>query len=248
MKAFSNMVFHKNPKHVNSIFLSMTPIEQPPRNSPSPSANSSPPMRSPNRKGFDFRHFWHSLVEKIWIVALCVLGGLVIALVYLARTPKLYQGHVVLEVDVQDPSPIRSEDPPMRSAMFLASQDALRTIEQNITNRSLISRVVRAEGLADDGGRALLGSWRPVENRRSKKSRRNRACPRRKLVAVPSAKISLTGQMIFTPLEDALGGALSHMVKPVIRRGTRLIDVYVTNRDPALAQRLADAVGREYIR
>ncbi len=38
------------------------------------------------------------------------------------------------------------------------------------------------------------------------------------------------------------------MVKPVIRRGTRLIDLYVTNRDPVMAQRLAEAVGREYIR
>src|SRR5438876_5938237 len=38
------------------------------------------------------------------------------------------------------------------------------------------------------------------------------------------------------------------MVTPVIRKGTRLIDLYVTNRDPAMAQRLAEAVGREYIR
>ena len=38
------------------------------------------------------------------------------------------------------------------------------------------------------------------------------------------------------------------MVKPVIRRGTRLIDLYVMNRDPVMAQRLADAIGREYIR
>ena len=49
-------------------------------------------------------------------------------------------------------------------------------------------------------------------------------------------------------MEDALGGALSRMIKPVIRRGTRLIDVYVSNRDPAMAQRLAEAIGREYIR
>jgi uncharacterized protein involved in exopolysaccharide biosynthesis len=38
------------------------------------------------------------------------------------------------------------------------------------------------------------------------------------------------------------------MVTPAIRRGTRLIDLYVTNRDPVMAQRLADAIGREYIR
>src|ERR1700716_3388875 len=77
---------------------------------------------TPERRGFDFLHFWHSLVEKSWIVALCVIAGFLCALVYLARTPKLYQGHVVLEVDVQDPTPIRSEDPTMRlRAMFLAS-------------------------------------------------------------------------------------------------------------------------------
>ena len=38
------------------------------------------------------------------------------------------------------------------------------------------------------------------------------------------------------------------MVKANIRRGTRLIDLFVTNRDPVMAQRLAEAVGREYIR
>src|SRR5438270_4529402 len=110
------------------------------------------------RRGFDFRHFWHSLVERLWIVVLCVLAGFFLSLGYLAKTPKLYQGHIVLEVDVQDPTPIRSEDPTMRMrSMFLASQEALRTIEQNLTNRGLLARVVRSENLADDGGRALLG-------------------------------------------------------------------------------------------
>src|SRR2546430_7878681 len=54
--------------------------------------------------------------------------------------------------------------------------------------------------------------------------------------------------MTFTPMEEALAGALSGMVKGTIRRGTRLIDLWVTNRDPVMAQRLVTAVGREYIR
>src|SRR5437762_12866170 len=54
--------------------------------------------------------------------------------------------------------------------------------------------------------------------------------------------------MTFTPMENALAGALSGMVKATIRRGTRLIDLFVTNGDPVMAQRLAEAVGREYIR
>src|SRR5216117_4349447 len=107
---------------------------------------------------FDFRRFWHSFVERIWIVAICVLGGLFLALGYLARTPKLYQGHTVLEVEFQEPSFLPTDDSTTRMrSMFLASQEALRTIEQNLTNQTLLSRVVRAEGLAADGGRALLG-------------------------------------------------------------------------------------------
>jgi hypothetical protein len=41
---------------------------------------------------------------------------------------------------------------------------------------------------------------------------------------------------------------MAGMVRPAIRRGTRLIDLYVTHPDPVMAQRLAEAVGREYIR
>ena len=195
------------------------------------------------RRGFNFLHFWHSLLEKLWIVGLCMLAGLFLAIGYLARTPKLYQGHIVLEVDVQDPTPIRSEDSSIRMrTMFLASQEAMRTIEQNLINRSLLARVVRAEGLAEDGGRALLG--RSATAGGGKESPKTAPPPQ----AATSVAPAILPRVSFTPLEEGLAGALSGMIKPVIRRGTRLIDVYVTNRDPAIAQRLAEAVGREYIR
>ena len=193
---------------------------------------------SGERRGFDFRHFWHSLLEKLWVVALCVLAGLFLGLGYLARTPKLYQGHTVLEVDVQESSPVTTEDSSarMRSA-FLSSQEAMRTIEQNLVNRTLLARVIRAEGLADDGGRALVGTTADKDAAK--------VTPRPAASATPTAgRLETT----YTPLEEALAGALSRMVKPVIRRGTRLIDLFVTNRDPVLAQRLTEAVGREYIR
>src|SRR3979411_2066648 len=84
------------------------------------------------RPGFDFRHFWHSLIERLWVVVICILAGLFLALGYLARTPKLYQGHIVLEVEVAEPSFVNAEDSPMRSrSMFLASLEALRPIKQN---------------------------------------------------------------------------------------------------------------------
>src|SRR5262245_45110780 len=117
---------------------------------------------------FDFRRFWHSFVERIWIVAICVLAGLFLALGYLARTPKLYQGHAVLEVEFQEPSFLPTDDSTTRMrSMFLASQEALRTIEQNLTNQTLLSRVVRSEGLAADGGRALLGQTVEIDKKSS---------------------------------------------------------------------------------
>jgi polysaccharide biosynthesis transport protein len=208
-----------------------------------PSANSetAPPDAVEQRRGFDLRQLWHCFLERIWIVTLCVIAGLFLALGYLARTPKLYQGHTVLEVDFQEPTVVNADGSSSRGhSPFLASLEALRTIEQNLTNRSLLARVVRAEDLARDGGRALLGMPGAASNEKR-----------------PAATASTEGQSAesqfasapaFTPLEEALGGALSNMVRPVIRKGTRLIDLYVFNRDPAMAQRLAEAVGREYIR
>ncbi len=195
------------------------------------------------KSGFDFRRFWHSFVERIWIVALCVLAGFFVALGYLARTPKLYQGHTVLEVEFQDPTLVTTENSAARMrSMFLASQEALRTIEQNLTNQTLLARVVRSEGLAQDDGRALFGGENAANS--SKPGVTPGAGP-----SPDGGKTQSAGDVrTFTPLEEALGRAIAGMVRPVIRRGTRLIDLYVANRDPVMAQRLADAIGREYIR
>lgn len=199
-------------------------------------------MTDVQRGGFNFRRFWHSLLERIWIVAICVAVGFFIALGYLARTPKTYQAHAVLEVDFQQPSFVSGEDTPMRMrSLFLASQEALRTIEQNLTNREMLARVIRAEGLAEDNGAALLGTSLNASN-----TKKDSAPP--KAATGSRDQPNVVAGMTFTPMEEALAGALSGMVKAAIRRGTRLIDVYVTNRDPLMSERLAEAVGREYIR
>src|SRR4029077_2406826 len=92
------------------------------------------------------------------------------------------------------------------------------------------------------GGAALLGTSLSRDD--STKS----SAPTQKSTGTSRAQPSLVAGMTFTPMEEALAGALSGMVKASIRRGTRLIDLYVTNRDPVMAQRLSEAVGREYIR
>src|SRR3954466_7650115 len=157
-----------------------------------------------SERGFNLRAFWHSFLERIWIVAICVVAGLFVALGYLQRTPKTYQSHAVLEVDFQEPSIVAGEDTSMRMrSMFLASQEALRTIEQNMTNRQMLARVIRSEGLADDGGMALLGT--SIKTDAGKKSSPASA-PK---PATSKAQPELVQGMTFTPMEEALAGALA---------------------------------------
>jgi succinoglycan biosynthesis transport protein ExoP len=199
---------------------------------------------SGKRHGFDLRHFWHAVIERVWVVALCVVAGLFLGLGYLVYTPKLYQGHIILEVQVAEPMLVQSE----RSSAgpgsnFLQSNDAMQTIEQNLINRTLLARVIRAEGLANDGGRAFLG---PMAKRLfAGASSLGSAQP---TAASSPVSASGPGQASYTRLEEALATRLGKMTNPQTRRGTRLIDVYVLNYDPVIAQRLAEAVGREYIR
>src|SRR5438132_8784975 len=102
-------------------------------------------------RGFDFRHFWHTLVEKLWVVALCVVAGLFLGLGYIASTPKLYRGHILLQVEPQEPTMFEDSATRARDA-FWSNLEAMRAIEQTLFTRSLLARVIRAEGLANDGG------------------------------------------------------------------------------------------------
>src|SRR5438128_7887854 len=155
------------------------------------------PQHAEGLQRFDFRRFFHSLIERIWIVAICVLAGFFLALGYLGRTPKLYMGHSVLEVEFQEPTVIATDDPTARMrSMFLASQEALRTIEQNLTNQTLLSRVVRAEGLAENGGRALLGQS-VVKDKASSQTQRADPSP------AGNKTQNAGGVTTFTPLEEA---------------------------------------------
>lgn len=202
--------------------------------------------------GFDFRHFYHQLLEKLWVVVLCTLAGLFLALGYLARTTPLYQSRVTLQVDLQDPDVVPvagARSGSLGGTLGLASLEALRTIEQNLRNRALLVRVIRAENLAADGGKTLFGvsltENAPVGNSAAPASAPTAASPN--TGGVGSSDYSGTAAPP-TALEDALAGGLSQMVTATVRRGTRLIDVFVTHRDPALARRLADTLGNEYIR
>src|SRR4051812_33835409 len=90
---------------------------------------------------FDYRHFFHFALAKSWVIILTLIAGLLIAISYVARTPKVYQSKLVLEVDAMAQQIVNVPDVRPQN---LAALDQLRTIEQNLNNRTLMQRVVRA--------------------------------------------------------------------------------------------------------
>ena len=158
---------------------------------------------------FDYRHFLHFALAKSWIILLMLLAGLLISISYIARTPKVYQSRAVLEVDIAPQAILNVQDVRPQN---LGALDQLRTIEQNLSNRTLMQRVVRALDLTRNSD----------------------------FMPPPDGGVAYS--------EDALAGAMGGMVSPLIRRGTRLIDVFVQHGDPKMAQLIANSVGREYIR
>lgn len=173
------------------------------------SSSAADPSFEAATPGFDYRMFLHQLLAKSWIVVLCLLAGLGGGFFYLYKTPKLYQSHLTLEVDVQNQHLVPGE--PLLPEN-LASLEQLRTIEQNLRNRQLMERIAKANDLVDNHDFLPPSEdGRPYSN-------------------------------------EAIATVLSNIVNPVIRRGTRLIDVFVVHTDPKIAQTLADSVGREYIK
>src|SRR5690348_11949935 len=94
-----------------SKITSMVPAAVPPSPSSAPVHGfGNLGMEGESSRGIDFRHIWHVVQERLWIVVLCTIAGLVLALGYLIRTPKLYQGHTVLEVEIAEPSLLATDD------------------------------------------------------------------------------------------------------------------------------------------
>src|SRR5438477_12624878 len=117
----------------------MTPDSSAPA---TPAASPAPRTINPaidvmmeRQRGFNLRQFWHAFLERSWIVGLCVLAGLFVALGYLGRTPKTYQSHAVLEVDFQEPTFAAGEDSgTLMLCMFRARREGLRSGRQYVAS------------------------------------------------------------------------------------------------------------------
>jgi capsular exopolysaccharide synthesis family protein len=93
----------------------------------------------------DVRRTWHALIERAWIVPLCLVISLALGFAYLRRAPVLYSATATLQVQ-QDQAPVFKID----NVQFqdLQALDFLQTIAQTLKTRPLLARVAESNNLA----------------------------------------------------------------------------------------------------
>jgi len=129
------------------------------RDTPTPSMNSQPPSAGESSREIDLIGIYYTLRGQAWIVLACAAGALLIAGIYLWWTPKVYEGQAVIQVDQSERKVVKIDD--INSENF-ESIESLKTLEQNLSNWTLLERVVHnpklnltpeALGLRSHGGK-----------------------------------------------------------------------------------------------
>ena len=108
---------------------------------PSPSGVDYPEMDA----NVDRRRLWHALLEKGWLVVLCPLVCLGLAVAYLRYAPVLYQATATLQVEQQERDIVVIANSQRED---LRSLDILQTIAQSLKSRRTLERVAESNRLA----------------------------------------------------------------------------------------------------
>lgn len=92
----------------------------------------------------DLRRFWHTVLERSWIVALCLVVCLAAGAAYLFRAPVLYSSTATIQVE-QAQQRIFKENSQLENLQAL---DFLQTVVQSLKARPLLERVAESNNLA----------------------------------------------------------------------------------------------------
>ncbi|MEO7299444.1 MAG: polysaccharide biosynthesis tyrosine autokinase [Verrucomicrobiota bacterium] len=106
------------------------------------------------RSAFDFQRIYHALLDKLWLIAICLVVALLLAAAYLHRAPRLFASTATLMVEQGDQKVVNIQKVQQED---LRGLEVLRTIEQILKSRSLLERVVVANALDKDPRFVPLG-------------------------------------------------------------------------------------------
>lgn len=109
---------------------------------PSP---EKPPVPAAPPASFDFITLWHVMLERFWIILLCLVAAVLCAIGYLQRAPVLYAATATVRVDPEEQKVIKID---RVSTEETRSLEALRTIEKGLKSRPVLESVAAANDLA----------------------------------------------------------------------------------------------------
>jgi capsular exopolysaccharide synthesis family protein len=89
------------------------------------------------------------MLDKGWLVVVCVAAALVVAVVFLARTPRIFQAHAVVQVEQEDAKVVKAEQVVSED---LRGLETMNTVAQKMANPALIEEVLDANHLLPAGG------------------------------------------------------------------------------------------------
>ena len=112
-----------------------------PVNSPAPRQAHVPAA------GFDFKRLYHTLMERLWLVAICVVLSVLITAGYIQRQPTLYAADAIVQIEQEEARVVKVEKFQTEDLRWM---DALRTIEQTLKSRAVLERVAESLKLAQD--------------------------------------------------------------------------------------------------
>ncbi|MFM8460427.1 MAG: hypothetical protein ACKOB0_16095, partial [Chthoniobacterales bacterium] len=64
-----------------------------------PAPDPFDPLQQESSEPFDWRHYLHIIVEKWWIVCLCLLLGAILSIFLISREKSLYGARAVLFIE-----------------------------------------------------------------------------------------------------------------------------------------------------
>lgn len=112
-----------------------------------PSKSTSDILDSDGETGFDVREYGIALLEKAWLIVLCVLAGLFAGLSYVKNLPVTYYAQAVLQLGVESRNPLGIDQGDDTQMM---GQEFYQTVIASLRSHGFLKRVVEANSLHTD--------------------------------------------------------------------------------------------------
>lgn len=186
-------------------------------NTPAPDP-FDPLQQETSAEPFDWRHYLHIIVEKWWIVCLCLLLGAILSIFLISREKALYGARAVLFIEQQKEKILDGKVQTVRDDE-VRSIDMINTIVETLNSYPMAQRVAKRLELAKDPAFVQASDWNKDKD----------------------------GEMTANDAAGKLVAPYG-FVGSSYRELTRLIDVVARTTDPELSTKLANGYADEYLR